>query len=195
MSTSDGGTFYPGTSTPVTHSFEERQMIAEFDDALLDQASWKNSRYAGSKLSAKAKNTYKSTDSKINTTDTSSGEYLGQYVTVDTGDSVWGGDVTYQNLPVLPYTSTAMYIANTVIGGEEDPQFATIRNHSYVGINRILLINQDTETVQFLDRASENYEEFHRFITNDQRCTGLFYGVQVNLRLLGTALCEGLDKG
>ena len=167
MSTSDGGTFYPGTSTPVTHSFEERQMIAEFDDALLDQASWKNSRYAGSKLSAKAKNTYKSTDSKINTTDTSSGEYLGQYVTVDTGDSVWGGDVTYQNLPVLPYTSTAMYIANTVIGGEEDPQFATIRNHSYVGINRILLINQDTETVQILDRASENYEEFHRFITND----------------------------
>ena len=26
---------YPGTNNPVTHSFEERQLIAEFDDILI----------------------------------------------------------------------------------------------------------------------------------------------------------------
>ena len=137
MATSDGGTFYPGTSTLVTHSFEEALYNAEFDDALLDQASWKNSRYDGSKLTA---------------------QRLNKFTT---------GDSTFQNLPTIPYTSTAIYLANTVVGGEEDNQFATIKNHSYVGINRILLINQDTDSVQILDRSSEPYSEFHRFITND----------------------------
>ncbi len=131
------GANYPGTSTPVTHSYESRLMIAEFDDALLDQASWKNSRYDGSKLTA----------AKI-------GEFN-------------VGDTSYQNLPLMPYTSTALYIANTVVGGTEDPQYATIKNHSYIGINKILLINPDQETVQILDQKSDPYEEFHRFITND----------------------------
>ena len=47
MATSDGGTYYPGTSNLVTHSYDERLTdTAEFDDSLLDQASWKNSRYS-----------------------------------------------------------------------------------------------------------------------------------------------------
>ena len=51
--------YYPGTSTLVTHSYEERlTQIAEFDDALLDQAAWKNSRYEGSKLIAKEINKF-----------------------------------------------------------------------------------------------------------------------------------------
>ena len=43
---------------PVTHSFTERELLAEFDDALVDQAAWKNSRYNGSKLIAKKINQY-----------------------------------------------------------------------------------------------------------------------------------------
>ena len=42
----------PGTNTVLTKSFAERQLTAEFDDALVDQAAWKNSRYDGSKLTA-----------------------------------------------------------------------------------------------------------------------------------------------
>ena len=129
--------YYPGTNNLVTHSFEERQFTAEFDDALLDQASWKNSRYDGSKLTAQRLNKFST------------------------------GDKSYQNLPVIPYTSTALYIANTVVGGTSDPQYATLKKHSYVSINKILLINQDNESVQILDRSTEPFQEFHRFITND----------------------------
>ena len=51
--------FYPGTSTLVTHSYEERlTQIAEFDDALLDQAAWKNARYDGSRMIAKEINKF-----------------------------------------------------------------------------------------------------------------------------------------
>ena len=135
--------YYPGTTTLVTHSFDERILDAEFDDALVDQKAWKNSRYDGSRLKAKKANFF--TESS----------------------SIWEGDSSYQNLAVLENQTTALYIANTVIGGTEDPQFATIKNHSYVGINKILLINTNDDSVQVLDRSSEPFQEFHRFITND----------------------------
>ena len=51
-------TYQPGGNTLVTHSFEERLLTAEFDDALCDQASWKNSRYAGSKVITSKFNKY-----------------------------------------------------------------------------------------------------------------------------------------
>ena len=91
--------YHPGTNTLVTHSFAERQLTAEFDDALVDQLAWKNSRYDGARL----------TGAKIN-----------KFTT---------GDVTYQDLPVITKQSTAIYIANTIIGGMEDPQYASIKNH------------------------------------------------------------------
>ena len=130
------GTFLPNNQL-ATHSFAERQLTAEFDDALVDQAAWKNSRYDGSKLTAASINKF----------------------TV--------GDSSYQNEPVITNQTTALYIANTVIGGKEDPQFASIKNHSYVGINKILLIDSDNETVQVIDKATEPFTEFQRFITND----------------------------
>ena len=128
---------YPGTNNPVTHSFNDRQLTAEFDDALVDQKAWKNSRYDGSKLTAARLNQFTS------------------------------GDSSYQNEPVLTNQTTALYIANTVIGGTEDPQFATIKNHSYVGISKIVLINSRDNSVQVIDKTTEPFTEFHRFITND----------------------------
>ena len=128
---------HPSTNNLVTHSFDDRQLTAEFDDALVDQKTWKNSRYDGSKLTA----------AKIN--------------------KFTAGDESYQNLPVLSNQITALYIANTVVGGTEDPQFATLKGHSYVGINKILLINNLDNTVQLIDRTTEPFTEFQRFITND----------------------------
>lgn len=128
---------YPGTNNPVTHSFNDRQLTAEFDDALVDQKAWKNSRYDGSKLTAAKLNQFTS------------------------------GDSSYQNEPVLTNQTTALYIANTVIGGTEDPQFATIKNHSYVGISKIVLVNSRDNSVQVIDKTAEPFTEFHRFITND----------------------------
>ena len=159
--------YYPGTSNPVSHSFSDAAFGAEFDDALLDQASWKNSRYEGARLKALKINKFTSTDPQIDTLNTASSDYLGQYVTASNGESVYGGDDSYQNLPVITNRTTALYIANTVIGGTEDSQFATIKKHSYVGINKILLIRPEDESVQIIDKQIEPYEEFHRFITTD----------------------------
>jgi len=127
----------PGPLGSVSHSFSGRQLTAEFDDALVDQKAWKNSRYEGSKLTAAQINKFTA------------------------------GDESYQTLPVLTNQSTAIYIANTVIGGTEDEQFATIKNHSYIGINKILIVNPQDNTIQILDKTTEPFNEFHRFITND----------------------------
>ncbi len=128
---------YPGTNNPVTHSFDDRQLTAEFDDALVDQKAWKNSRYDGSKLTA----------AKIN--------------------KFTAGDESYQNQPTLLKQTTALYIADSIIGGEEDNNFTTIKNHSYVNISKILIIDSDTNQVQLIDKATEPFTEFQRFVTSD----------------------------
>ena len=154
------GTYYPGTNTLVTHSFDERQLTAEFDDALLDQASWKNSRYDGSKLKQKKINAFTTPTEGLGEADLGGTFIVGS-------DYLSHEEESYQNLPTITNTTTALYIANTVIGGTEDGQFATLKGHSYVGINKIVVINLLDDSVQVWDRATEPYEEFHRYITND----------------------------
>tara|TARA_R110000744_G_scaffold128229_1_gene235227 strand:- start:3697 stop:5460 length:1764 start_codon:yes stop_codon:yes gene_type:complete len=157
------GQFYPGTTNQVTHSYQEAEYTAEFDDALLDQAAWKNSRYDGSKLTSKY----------INKFTPSSSTYV--------GDESWG------NLPVLSNQTTALYIANTVVGYKENLKYADIKNHSYVGINKILIINHVTDTVQIIDKAVEPFEEFHRFITND-----LPTGKKVTTKIIDESIATNL---
>jgi len=88
----------------------------------------------------------------------------------------WFGDSTHPGglQPLLKNETTALYIANTVIGGEEDEKYAIIRDHSYVNINQILLINPITDEVQLLEKATEPFEAFHRFITTDFPTGGSF---------------------
>ena len=150
--------FFPGTNNPVTHSYEDRLMTAEFDDALLSQAHWKNSRFDGCKLTA----------TKIN-------EYN-------------AGDIAFQNTPTLMNQTTALYLANTVIGGTEDPQFATLQGHSYLGINKIVLINPIDDSVQVLDKTSEPFPEFHRFITND-----LPTGAKCKVKVIDESISDNLQ--
>ncbi len=160
--------YLPGTpptsaSSLVTHSFDERLLIAEFDDALVDQAPWKNPRYDGSKITGKEINKFTPLETVgIGDAQISVDFIIGQYPKEN-----WLGDNSYLNSPVINNETTALYIANTVIGGNEDPQFATIKGHSYVGINKMLLINPADDSVTIIDRAVEPYEEFHRFVTND----------------------------
>ena len=77
-------------------------------------------------------------------------------------------------IPNLKNETTALYIASTVKGGTEDPQFATIKNHSYLSIDQILLINPRTDELQIIEKQAENFTPFHTFITNDLPTGGNF---------------------
>ena len=102
---------------------------------------------------------------------------------------VWEGDTANPTglNPNITRKTTALYISNTVIGGEEDPQFATIKGHSYVNINQILLIDPETDQTQLLDKQAEDYIPFHSFITNDLPTAGSF-----SIRLIDEAIAHNL---
>lgn len=118
---------------------QQRDYRVEFDDALLDQAGWKNIRYDGSKLTGK----------KINEFNV--------------------GDITYGKNPVIESKTSAIYVVDTCIGAEnEDEQFAFISKHAYLNIKQILLIDKSTgNTVQIIDRNSVSNDSFQRFITSN----------------------------
>ena len=128
----------------------QKRYNIEFDDALLDLEGWKNPRYYGSKLTGKLINEYNGP----------SGSYA--------------GDITYGKNPVVENKTTALYIVDTIVGGEEDPQFAQFKGHSYLGIKQILVIDEEENTVQIIDRNAEDFNVFHRFITNDFPTGGKF---------------------
>ena len=173
--------------------------VAEFDDSLVDMAWWANPRYKGCKTTGKKINEYNGSEfiSGIGSVQMSENDQsisplfisrgpawrVGNYPGVET----YPGDQTYGLNPVIQNESTAIYIANTVIGGEEDPQFATLQNHSYVGISKILIIDINSDTVDVIDRSTEGYEEFHRFITND-----LATGTSFNMRVLDGSIATKL---
>ena len=145
-----------------TQSFD-----VEFDDALLDQAGWKNSRYEGSKLIGNSINIYTE------------------------------GDITYGKNPVIENKIAALYIGTTVIGGnQEDPSRVSINGHSYLTIDRILLINVETDEVEIINRQSivevttnTTGEEraFKRYITRD-----FPEGSEVNIRLIDKTVKHSL---
>tara|TARA_R110002012_G_scaffold298915_1_gene497618 strand:- start:2421 stop:4223 length:1803 start_codon:yes stop_codon:yes gene_type:complete len=166
-----------------SRSLADRLFTAEFDDALVDQLFWKNPRYDGSKLTAKKINHYhpiETTQAGIGLSSISDnseeagggGFQVGIFPPIINwpGDSIHPGGLN----PLLKNETTALYIANTVIGGDEDPQFATIKRHSYVNINQIILIHPSTDATQVLDRTAEQFDAFQRFITTDLPTGGNF---------------------
>jgi len=138
----------------------------EFDDAIADTRFWK-SRSEGTQLNGSAINVY---------------EY---------------GDTTYGKLPVVENKIAALYIGTTVIGGDdEDPSRVSILGHSYVTIDRILLINIETDEVQIINRQSlidittgttGDEKAFKRYITRD-----FFEGSEVNIRLIDKTVQNSL---
>ena len=119
----------------------------EFDDSLLDMASWKNPRYDGSKLLG----------SKIN-----------QYTI---GDPVY----SYGFKPIIESKACALFIGNAIQeGGDISSSIEPlneIKNHSYVTIDAVLLINRETNEVTKISHEQFNEtdgkrESFRRMIAD-----------------------------
>ena len=178
-----------GQKIHFSQSLADRLYTAEFDDALVDQAHWKNPRFAGCKLTGKKINEYHGTDPFIDKINTSSNDYLAKVIPSGSNGSVWGGDISYGLNPVINKETTAIYIANTVVGGVENPKsYASLIGHSYVGVNKILVVNMQDDTVKVIDRETEPYESFHRFITSDFPT-----GAKLNIKVLDPAIQSNLS--
>ena len=99
--------FKPGTTNLVTHSFSERLFEAEFDDALVDQAAWKNSRYDGAKLKSLNINEFNPPiitgigSASISSGDLNTGTFQIGPIDGTDGYIEWPGDVSINNEPVF----------------------------------------------------------------------------------------------
>ena len=142
----------------------------EFDDAILETRFWK-SRAEGSKLQAASINKFTE------------------------------GDLTFGKNPVIESKIAALYVGSTIIGGEsgneaEDPSRVALNGHSYVSIDRILLIDIETDEVQIIERQSlvdistgttGDEKAFKRFVTRDFN-----EGSEINIRLLDKTVANSL---
>jgi len=128
----------------------KKEYNVEFDDSLLDLAGWKNPRYEGSKLTGVEINKFTQ------------------------------GDVTYGRNPVIENKVVALYIGNTLIGGDgEEDAYTEITNHSYATVDKILIIDLADDSVQIIDRQNYNPIAFRRHVDRD-----LFEGSSVHIKLL-----------
>ena len=142
----------------------------EFDDAILETRFWK-SRAEGSQLQATSINKFTS------------------------------GDISFGKNPVIENKIAALYIGTTIIGGEsgnsaEDPSRVALNGHSYITLDKILLINLDTDEVQIIERQSlvdistgttGDEKAFKRFVTRDFN-----EGSEINIRLLDKTVANSL---
>ncbi len=128
-----------GTITDIQIREMHPTASVEFDDSLIEMETWKRSRYKGSQLTA----------AKIN-------EY-----TV--------GDITYGLNPVLKNNSTALYFGKTIIGadGTEDPSLVTIKKHSYIDIEKIIIIDKYKDTIKTINLAAEDFNGINGYIAKD----------------------------
>ena len=107
------------------------------------------------------------------------------------------GDITYGKNPVIENKVAALYIGTTAIGGDdEDPSRVSINGHSYITIDKLLLIDIETDEVKIVERqsiiditkgTSGDEKAFKRYITRD-----FFEGSEVNLRLLDKSVANSL---
>tara|TARA_Y100000592_G_scaffold45491_1_gene72167 strand:+ start:13613 stop:16147 length:2535 start_codon:yes stop_codon:yes gene_type:complete len=128
----------------IFEQFDTRDFSVEFNDSVLDTQGWQGPRYNGCKTTGQKINVYNA------------------------------GDITYGQKPNLENKTTALYISNTLVGGREDNQFADIAHHSYINIDKILIIDLDDDSVRILDKANEPFDGFHRFVTTDFPTGGKF---------------------
>ena len=118
----------------------------EFDDSLLDMASWKNPRYDGSKLQ---------------------GSQINQYIT---GDPIY----PYGLKPIIESKACALFIGNAAHTGDATSSLDSlveIKNHSYLTIDTVLLINRETNEVtkishEQFNETEEKKESFRRMIVD-----------------------------
>ena len=130
----------------------------DFNDSISDLKGWKNPRYEGSKLKAAQINKFTP------------------------------GDKSFGKLPVIQRKTNAIYIANTIRDAyavaDPDPnnKYARIKNHSYIGIEKLLLVNDNDDSITIIDGkgvgedivGNVNFLGFNRFLTSDFPTGGKF---------------------
>ena len=137
----------------------------EFNDSILELAGWKNARYEGSKLTAQSINRFNL------------------------------GDKSYGKNPVITSRVACLYYGTTIIGGDsglntaEEEAYVRIIGHSYVSIDKLILINLDTDAVEIIDRQNTTEDVFKRFVD-----TNLEEGSIVNLKILDNAVNNSLKQ-
>lgn len=134
----------------------------EFDDALLELDGWKKPRYEGSKLTSAEINKYTA------------------------------GDITYGLNPVVESKTTALYIGTNIDTGDvslTDNPLTEIKNHSYVTIDKILLINNETDEIEVISKENMGDVAFNRLITED-----FPEGSEVNTKLLDISVGHKLKN-
>ena len=158
----------------IYESFDTRDYIVEFNDSVLDMHSWTGLRYDGCKTTSKEINKFTAPSiggQGVGNLQIGNNFVIEKYFTIDP----WGGDITYGQYPNVENRTTALYITSTIIGGtEEEDIYARIKNHSYIKIEKILVINLNDDTVKILDSQTEDFTPYHRFITTDFPTTGKF---------------------
>jgi len=136
----------------------DNKYIVEFDDSVLDYDGWKKPRYEGSKLTGAQTNQFTE------------------------------GDITYGKNAVVSNKQACLFIGNTLIGQGEQDDVVELEYHSYAQINRLLLIDTETDDVTIVERSAENKEAFNRFITSNLPEGGscnfklLDFSIQTNLK-------------
>ena len=149
----------------------------EFDDALLDLQGWKNPRWAGSKLKALRINEYSSMQKNPTFPNIPLAQQFpggadgipntGEFAIDFHGQNRWGGDISFGLNPVIHNEISAIYIGSSLTSGIDDKTFVEIDGHSYVQIDKFLLINIKTDEVQIIDRINVNPQAFKRFVQTD----------------------------
>ena len=64
-------------------------------------------------------------------------------------------------------------------GEDEDDKLCKIKNHSYITINSIISIDEETDSIEIIDKDSVSYNSFQNFLSND-----LYEGAPFSLKLL-----------
>ena len=171
----------------IYESFDTRDYMVEFNDSVLDMHSWTGMRYKGCKTNSKKINKYNPPSSGlegIGNIQVGNNFIIESYPQIP----VYTGDITMGKVSNVQLKTTALYITKTLIGGtDNEDEYARIKHHSYVGIDKILLINLDDDTVKILDRETEDFDSFHRYVTTDFPTSGKF-----NIKVLDNYIQENL---
>jgi hypothetical protein len=145
------------------YSFDNEYNV-EFDDSLLSLQGYTNARFEGTKLKSFAVNQF--VDKKANPATA-----LGTFPVsgFDTGSNFngWGGDITYGKNPLITSKINAIFLGKSLTDGEEDTNLVQIDGHSYATIDKILLINTETDEIQIISSENTGIDAFKKFVTDN----------------------------
>ena len=166
MPTTPNNTYYSPSNAAVSESYD-----VEFNDSILDTAGWKNARYEGSKLISQDINFFTNRN------------------------ETWPGDISYGKNPVIERKMAALMFGTSIIGGDsgtdtaEEEAYVRLIGHSYVSIDKILLIDLLTDKITIIDRQNTPPAAFKKFVDDN-----LTEGSTCKLRILDNAINHSLKQ-